>query len=259
MRLRLLCICLWLGITAPTGAQYSLGVGVVATVNFHVAHFRSLSPDIPNCCPGFEQATGVGWGVAGTYDGLRIAPRLRLLAEGGYIRQEATFRQQEQTTVSSPEGTGVSGMFEHELQTRLELLTTSLLLGYSPVEEIPQWQVRAGVQAGWMLRSTFSQRERLVEPPYGYFSDTGTRVRNEYTGSIPGTPSFVLALGIGTRYLLPLVPRQQIALQPALMGWLSLTRLVSGVSWRAHSVAFSLSIVYAPLEMPSPLQPGTQP
>ncbi|MCS6965831.1 MAG: hypothetical protein NZ473_03590 [Candidatus Kapabacteria bacterium] len=240
----------------PVQAQYATGIGFFADVSLHTADFRTLAPDIPNCCPGFETATGFGWGIFGTYDGFRLAPRLRLLLEANYRRYAATFLQQERTTVATSEGTGVSGTFEHELQTRLHTLATALLLGYNPLEQLPQWQLRLGVQAGWTLQSSFHQRERLVEPPYGYFMDTGTRTRNEYSGSIPTASPISLAIVVGTRYLLPLVPRQQLALQPALTGWLGLTHLVTGATWRAHAVAISLSVVYAPLELPSPLQPG---
>lgn len=242
----------------PLQAQYAVGGGMRAELNFHTGGFRSLAPDIPSCCPGFSSTTGFGWGIMATYDGLRLAPRLRLLLEGGYQRHEASFVEQEPTTVATPDGGSAAGTFEYELRTRLELLTTHLLLGYAPIEELPQWQLRLGMQARWTLATSFSQRERLVEPPYGHFSDTGTRIRNEYSGRIPNSAPLTLALGIGTRYLLPLAPRQRLALQPCLMGWFALTRLVRGIPWRTHALEFSLSLVYAPFELPSPLQPGVQ-
>jgi hypothetical protein len=148
-------------------------------------------------------------------------------------------------------------MFEHELRTRWHMLTAMLFLGYSPVEGLPQFQLRLGVAAGHTLEATFWQQERLVEPAYGYFLDTGTRTRNEYSGPLPGRAPVSLSLGAGVRYLLPLLPRGSLALQPALTGWLGLTRLLSGIPWRVHGVIFSLGIVYAPFELPSPLQPGT--
>ncbi len=251
-------VVIWLSLL-PAQAQYSVGGGFGMALASHTAHFRSLSPDIPTCCPGFEKATGIEWELAATYDGFPLGTRLRLLLEAGYQRQDATFRQYEPTTVASPSGQGVPGTFEHELRTIRQLLTTRLLLGYTPVVELPQWQLRAGFQVGWTFATAFWQRERLVEPDYGYFADTGTRTRNERSGRIPGALPVSLAFGIGTRYLLPIFPEQHIALQPSLMGWLGLTRFVRDRTWQAHALAFSLGLVYAPLELPSPLQPGTRP
>ncbi|MCS7176092.1 MAG: hypothetical protein NZ960_00465 [Candidatus Kapabacteria bacterium] len=238
-------------------AQYAAGIGVAGEFALHSASFRTLSPSIPNCCPGFRSEAGWGWGIVATYDGLRLAPRLRLLAEGGYSHRQTSFRQVEQTTVSTTDGTGVPGVIEHELYTRLEAITLAALLGYNPFEQLHQLQFRVGVQLSRVLRSSFSQRERLVEPPYGYFTDTGRRVRNEFSGTIPNLAPGLVSIGLGARYLLPLVPHQHLALQPALMGWLGLSRLVSGVAWRAHSITLSVSFVFAPLDLPSPLQPGT--
>ncbi len=248
---------LLLGAAATLQAQYAVGGGVLANINAHTANFRTISPDIPNCCPGFESATGFGWGIFATYDGVRLAPQLRLLAELSYRRHEATFLQREPTTVSSPQGSATPGTFEHELRTRWSTVMTALLVGYSPVEELPQFQLRLGIAAGHTLSADFQQRERLVEPEYGYFADTGTRTRNEYAGRIPGTAPAYLLLGLGARYLLPLLPRNQLALQPSISAWLGLTRLLSHIPWRAHEVVFSLGVVYAPFELPSPLQPGT--
>lgn len=238
-------------------AQYAIGGGMLADVNAHRSSFRSISPDIPNCCPGFESATGFGWGMFATYDGLRLAPRLRLLTELSYRSHEATFLQREATTVSSPEGTAAAGVFEHELKTRWRLLTAGLFLGYSPVEDLPQLQLRLGIAASHVLAASFWQQERIVEPDYGYFPDTERRTRNEHSGSLPNTAPVSLSLGAGVRYLLPLFPRSFLALQPALTGWIGLSRVVSGIPWRIHGVSFSLGLVYAPFELPSPLQPGT--
>lgn len=239
--------------------QYSVGAGVGMNIEAHTANFRTVSPTIPNCCPGFEGATGTGWGVSVTYDGFPLASRLRLLLEASYHRQSVTFLQQERTVVTTLTGESAPGTFEHELSITRSTLETQVLFGYTPIATLPQWQFRFGLQTGWVLGFSFSQRERLVEPAYGYFSDTGTRTRNERSGNIPNGAPVSFAIGLGMRYLLPIVARQYIALQPSVMGWIGLTRLASGVPWRAHRIAFTLSLVYAPLEMPSPLQPGKSP
>lgn len=243
----------------PARAQYSIGAGIGIVLEAHRADFRTLSAAIPNCCPGFEHTMGISWNIAATYDGLPLSTRMRLLLEAGYQRQNTVFLQHESTVVATPTGQGEAGLFEHELRTTRELLITGFLLGYTPVSELPQWHVRLGFRLGWTLAATFWQRERLVEPNYGYFADTGTRSRNELSGRIPGALPVALALGLGTSYLLPLVPEKHIALQPSLMGWLGLTRFVRGISWSAHALAFSLSVVYAPFGLPSPLEPGTRP
>jgi outer membrane protein OmpA-like peptidoglycan-associated protein len=224
-------------------AQPYLGGLADYNVNTHVADFEEL-PSVPNCCPTFHSGEGRGFTLGLLY-AWAINGRWDFTVRGTYTREDGTLKETEQTTVSV-NGELTPGSFEHRIETNLSSVGIEPLLGWRPFTgSFGGLLVRGGVRAGFSTRSTFSQREVLVEPTdVGAFDLSGNRIRNEQSGEIPLANAFRASLLGGLSWEILLAPDSSVVLEPEILYSYGLTPIVRTLDWSVNQLRVGAALKF---------------
>lgn len=229
----------------PDEVRPRFGITIQPAINIHSADFTAL-PGVPNCCPQFTggEGFGIGFGLLAEFP---ISKRWWIGGRGMFATQGATLTSNESTNVLI-DGMQRIGTFEHSLATGLSAVAFEPIVIFNPVG---RFRILAGGRAGFFLSGTYDQKETILEPNLGVFTDTRTRSRNEYSGDIPQLQSFQAGLLFGIAQELPLNHKRTLYLQPEVIFSIALTPVAGGVpSWSAHALRFGLAVKYAPPAAP---------
>lgn len=230
-----------------------LSYGLVGGIglNLHSADFKGLD-GWKSCCPGFETGTGshvytglfVNFPVSSSLD-LSLRPVLSNYS-GKISREES-----DDVYVYNPTtGKSEKGMFEHSIDAKLSVAELQALFGFRMTD---QWRLNAGIRFGILTTKTGSQAEKLMNPSYGVFlesdgSSSGKRIRNEYSGELPGASSLNFGLMLGTSYDLPLNSSKTFLIVPEFIASMGLNSFVENNSWKVINFAGGIGLRYAPRE-----------
>jgi len=218
------------------------GVTGAAGLNLHSASFSKLGT-FPSCCPEFTGGSGFGFAVGG-YAAFPLTSSLRLHTRLTYASEGAEQTYDEGSFVADLRDSAkvVPAVFRHTLDASLSSIGLEPLLGW----RLGALELMGGLRVGFVMSSTFDQREELVEPSdYGaYLGDD--RVWVETNADIPEASSIRLALVGGVRYELPLNARSTMVLAPELFYHHALTGVASNVTWNAHQFRFGLALGFRP-------------
>jgi hypothetical protein len=161
-------------------------VTVLGSYGMHDVDFNSLPP-IENCCLGFENSTGIGYGAQIglsyplTDNGLRLSSRIGYqLLPVGY----SSFS----TNPVYVQGTGtVNAVFKHALDLTLHTVPVNVSLEYA----LTDWLfLGVGPEAYYIASTSFHQTESL-ENPQGLTFENGSRTRIDTTSSLTSYNSIV--------------------------------------------------------------------
>jgi hypothetical protein len=166
------------------GAKHThdeITISVLGTQAYHNASFNSLPP-IENCCTGFTNSTGLGFGAEIGYttplssDGLTITPHV------AYRHMPVSFESY--STEKAFTGGVVSGdaLFRHTLDVAWSALTFGARLEYPVLQGV---HLGVGLDGMFFASGSYNQTETLEEPTNLVF-ETGTRVRLDRNGYIRG-------------------------------------------------------------------------
>ncbi len=234
-----------------------IAFGLFAGVNFnqHSADFIGINfPQVPSCCPRFETGTGIGFN-GGLLFNLPLSDRLTLQFRGLYSILSAELSTIEDTYVSTPDGKGTNGSFEHSVDAGLAIAGLQPMIGYRIQDNLT---VSAGLRAGFLLEKTFKQKEELISPSTGTFFGTNSRVQNVSSGDINNTSSLNLALALGAGYSLPLNSENSLQLIPEAYYFLGLNNIFSDGNWKANQFTAGLALVWSPRKL-KPIKPPALP
>ncbi len=234
-------------LTLPLCAQ-GLSYGVQATVNdnIHSATFSQL-PGIPSCCPRYENGSAVrlSFGVLSYYD----------LASGFSLRTDLVYRQlgadltRNETQPIFSEGELKNGVFEHRVSASLNAIALDPLLDYQPIRGL---HLFGGLSFMGMISKSYHQQEKIIEPEIaGSFvddslRDTHSRIRNDYSGDIPGAKSFMIGLQAGLSFDLKAAPKARFQLCPQVVLMNVLTPVSREVPWTVNSIRVGVALRYNP-------------
>ncbi|HZK76182.1 MAG TPA: hypothetical protein VFD13_04665, partial [Candidatus Kapabacteria bacterium] len=166
--------------------------------NLHRANFQTL-PGIPNCCPLFENGSGLGGSFGAFYDydafgdghlGVRLG--INLL--------DGTLKADESETLAI-NGSAVPATIEHSIASQFTewMIEPYYALGLGGI------RIMLGADVGSIHRYTFNQAETIIQPASeGVFVPENTRTRNVYSGDIPQAEKFRFGIIAGASYPLPL-------------------------------------------------------
>lgn len=222
-------------------------------INMHRADFRAL-PGVPSCCPEYQNGSG-GGPVAGLLAEFPLSTWLLLSFRGSYIGHDALLSEREGVRVIV-NGSGRDGAFEHNVDATISSIALEPSVG---IELIDDLFLNLGLRAGTYLTKSYSQEERIVDPvDVGTFLDSNgqdsrSRVRNESAGEIPNAASMLLQGTAGFSYELPLNARGTFLLVPEVSYALSLTDVVTGLTWKPDGIRAGLALKYSPA--PDPEKP----
>lgn len=219
--------------------------------NLHSASFTAL-PRVPNCCPDFQSGSGAG-GTLGVLFEVPLSPDWWLALRGSYSAVGATLSATEHTTVIL-DNSLQDGEIEHTIAASIPTIGLEPMGGFRP---FGNFMLYAGARLGMVLSTSFEQKETLTKPEdRGTFYDSGTRTRNDTSGTIPDASSFSGALLFGLSNELRLNARGTLWAAPELFFALGLTRVSKDLSWRANSLRFGVSLKYSPRDAAVPAPAG---
>jgi outer membrane protein OmpA-like peptidoglycan-associated protein len=225
---------------APNELRRSYGVYGDFNLNIHTADFRAI-PGVPNCCPEFESGSGAGFSFGLLYE-LPLAERLTLGLRAGYGDYSALLKRTE-TTLVDREGGTVTGEFEHTIDAKVSTIGLEPLAGYRLFGGLT---AHLGLRVAYMPGPTFAQKEVLTQPSVGTFAGTSSRVRNQFSGDLPGASSFSAGALGGLSYELPMNRERTLLLAPEVLYGIGFTNVVSGLAWRVGGLRAGLAVKYSP-------------
>ena len=237
--------------TVGTGSRPVVGGFSSYNFNSHTADFRSL-PGAPSCCPNYKSGDGAGFTLGGLYE-FQLTDDISIGMRADYTSQGGTLSAIERTVVDGGSGTILNASIEHVLDSRIASIGIQPLLGYRLFGGL---SAHAGTRFGYVLSTTYSQKEILLEPAGSGTFENGLRQRNFSEGSIEEASSLQAGLVAGFSYTLPLNDHASLFLVPELSYHYSLTPVVKNLTWNIHAWTAGAAIKYVlPHAAPEPLKP----
>jgi len=209
-----------------------------AELNLHSANFQTL-PGVQSCCPRFETGSGFGPETGLFYD-LISRSHLSLEIRLVYSNLNATLRKDEVTTVTVNDE-DAPGVFEHTVRSTISMLAISPLAKYAVFNN---WNIFGGLTAGYILSTSYSQQEEIIQPVNNGTFENGRRIRNQYSGATPNGSKSYAGITMGMQYQLPLNSTGTLQMLPELQFTYGLTPIATGMSWHAHSIKAGVAIQY---------------
>lgn len=179
-------------VTVDTAARF--GVAGYWAMSNHVASFRTLPP-IENCCNGFGNTTGYGFGADVFVREMVDAIGMPLTARIGYRQYAAPFMAT--TTEKAFDGSlkTADALIEHTLDLAWHQFTFGVGVDVKLFDPL---YLSVGFDASYTVDATYSQSERLVTPTTMTF-ETGSDTRNIASGSLTEYNAINMLLDLGLR------------------------------------------------------------
>lgn len=254
--------------SAPPKAV-SFGGFAAFNVNQHAASFNSL-PGVPILLFNgvtsqraldlknqvrFGDATGFGFTIGGLAD-IPLADALALSLRVSYATHNAQLQATEdlrRVGFLNSRGDSVaffSGSSRFTLTPNLGSVGIEPLLAWSPISSLPNFRIFAGGRIGFMIQSSFSQSEQLLDPASGAVWNNNSIDRNNIPGSaIPELQPVNVVLTGGLGYDIAL---GKLILSPEAFYSYALTPFVNGLPWSANTIRAGFSLRYSPDPPPVP-------
>ncbi|HET7153210.1 MAG TPA: OmpA family protein [Candidatus Kapabacteria bacterium] len=210
-------------------------------INWHTADFRAL-PGVPNCCPDFQNGSGIGAAVGLLYES-PISRKFSWQLRAGYSWDGATLTSTEGTTVIV-NNAAVPGSFQHTVNANIATIGLEPYLKFNA----NRFAMQVGFRAGYVISKTYSQKEEIVQPSDVGTFDNGQRTRNVYSGDLPNATSFHMGIMSGVSYEFPMNKSHTMFAAPELQLGLGVSPLVSGLTWNSNVVRIGVAIKYIPKE-----------
>ncbi len=204
--------------------------------NTYEASFRKL-PGVPNCCTEFGGERGFDFSAGAAFY-LFLSQTWSIQFRAAYERISLPFQRQEQIGKAIIGDTRVPIVSEFTLDPTLTEISFKPLLQYALLGSL--LYLDAGPSLGYLVQTTFTQQERLLEPAGVTFLD-GTVVRNYYAGDIPQVQRLQLGVSIGIHSELWL--SKSIRLVPELLYTYRFTPIVRGLHWYAANLYGGFGLV----------------
>lgn len=225
-----------------------VGGYVALGLNLHAANFGQV-PGFPSCCAQYGHTTSLGPSLGALVE-LPITGDFRLQGRLGYTSLSGLLRSIEQIGNEPVLSDGPVPILErqpvnveHTFDATLPMLIFEPTVGLRVFDIL--W-LSAGVRGGYLLSSSFVQKETLLEPT-GYTFLDGTTVRNAAQADIPNVHSIQLHGVVGIGY--ELQTRSSMSIMPEVRYYLPITQ-ISDVDWRVQQFQIGVNIrfgMYTPV------------
>ncbi|MBM2815842.1 MAG: OmpA/MotB domain protein [Ignavibacteria bacterium] len=217
------------------------------SANKHTASFRNIG-DIPNCCPKFESGTGSGISVGLLFD----FPISEIWSFGftiDYSNHDAILNSIEKLPLGL-NGTKVNGEITHTIDSKIPTFGGEILLGINPIAGL---KFQFGARAGYMLKTTFSQKEEITLPPNGaLYLDSLGKYFNRYTGEITSAANALFSAIGGLSYDFSLNNKKTLTISPFAYYQFGLNNISEGLDWKVNSLFAGLALKYHIIDFPMP-------
>ncbi|MBC8125510.1 MAG: OmpA family protein [Candidatus Kapabacteria bacterium] len=220
--------------------QYLIGGYVALGLNFQETNFGAL-PGFPSCCASYGNTTSLGPAFGASFE-LPLTEVFRLQGRLGYSSLSGLLRSIEQignepilTDGPAPVEERQPVNVEHTLDASLPMIILEPTIGFRVLDLL--W-ISGGVRAGYLLASSFDQKETLIEPA-GYTFLDGSTIRNAAQDDIPNVNAIQLHGVVGLGY--ELMTRSGISIMPEVRYYLPLTK-VSDVDWQVQTFTLGVNV-----------------
>lgn len=239
------CCILVCNVLAVAQTRPAYGVFGDYNLNMYKADFRTF-PNVPSCCPLYEDGSGGGFSLGLFYE-LPLAEKLRLALRAGYSTRGGVLLREENVVVSG----NVLGVFQHSVDVSLADVGIEPLAQYNLFGSL--W-LNLGARVAYVTTQTFSQKESIVSPSDGVFSN-GSSTRNEINDQpIPSSSALFAGVLAGVSYDVPLNANATVILAPEVLYCLGITPVVSDLDWTTNSIRFGLALKLSPQQPGGPIE-----
>lgn len=216
--------------------------------NIHNSNFSEL-PNIPNCCPNFNNGTGYGFN-GGVLLGYAISGRLNGIVSLG-IDNIGGKLVTEQLIPFIYNDIQLYAKVEHSIDTKIIGLNLGAGIEYKFTEYLSGI---AKLNASTISVHEFTQQEKLLSPDGVYF-ENGSRTRNYLKGKLPNITPLIFSITLGVKYLIRLEKRFYIS--PELNYSFGFSNIISGTDWKISSSNTLLNFIYIPdSDYSTPIEPA---
>lgn len=246
----LICFCIFQTSEAQTVNKEPFRYGIYGNynLNYHVLDFRSL-PGVPNCCPQFESGDGSGFTIGGLFD-MPLTDMFSLQLRANYMTSDGILTAIE-SDMLSVDFIPTMGEYEHRIDAGISSI------GFEPLFDMNLFggfSVDVGFRIAYITQCTYDQQEKIVNPAdRGVFPETGTSIRNAYSGDIQNVSNINAAIVAGVRYELPMNSDKTLILSPEIFYTYGLTDIIQDRSWTVNTIRAGVAIIYSPSSKPKVL------
>lgn len=213
-------------------------------VNFHISDFNKI-PNVPNCCPRFDNGFGNGFNLGLLYEHL-FTDNLFLDTRIGISSLNGTLKKNESTAISLNNKLA-EGIFEHKINGKFLNFGLDPSIAYRLFKS---FNISIGTRLGINLTHKYDQIETLNTGTFvdSLGNDTHSRTRNHYSGDIPQANVFQFALLAAISYDLPLNTSNTLRLSPELRWYFPMTNVAQHIDWKISNLNVGLAFKYNPLK-----------
>jgi opacity protein-like surface antigen len=209
-----------------------LRVGIIATYDqrYLNASFSQL-PTVPTCCQNFADEQHGGYTIGAIAEmplSIGLAPSLRLL----YTQLGGNFSSNEEKYVYEGILASTQASFLHTIDARVHALVIEPGLR---ITADGGFNVGLGVQLGYLVDATFTQREQISSPSSITYKD-GTRERNVQTGDLPQLNDWQVGLNLGVGYDFHFNDAPNLVVGPEVNFTYNFSNIIDGINWKTHNL-----------------------
>lgn len=225
--------------------KYNITFGLFGDyiIPMYSADFQSI-PNVPNCCPQFDNATGSGFSAGIMAEYLISKPiSVGLALQNTSISANFAETENEIIKVDNEE---YLGEFTHFIDADV--------FSYDVVPYIKYtldfgMSFNIGLPMMFIHGSVYDQREEITDPEdRGVWVEEQSRIRNQNDGSIPDMERTNFGIMISADYKLPLNKRGNFNLMPRAGFTLVFNELNQQMNWSHDRLFFGLGIAFTPVK-----------
>ena len=230
----------------PDTLKVYIGPYAGYNVNVHFANFRQVNSECHTCNP-VDYGTSIGGGLAfgGLFeyilykDGKRTPMSIGVRL--GYSDVSGNFTAEEFIgNTLSHTATVTQAFSEHIFEANIQQINVAPYFAYYLTNALVG---NIGLNVGYMMTSTFNQRERLDRPSWALFLLEQSRERNRYDDvEIPNPNSLQFGILLGIGYEFPMFKYSKI--MPELQYNFNFNK-VSEADWRTSSLRIGAAVKFA--------------
>lgn len=231
----------------PVAAQnlnlpWRVGLAVHGGLNVHQADFRQL-PGFPisEKATPFTSGSGLGYSIAARADYL-LFPGIRGGLQADFRVLNGVLRAQEGPFPVAGSDTVIDLTLEHAIDASLASLGVELSVSADIIDRL---SVRAGLRAGRLLTASFTQTEKIVDPPGLTYVSGGSERTIFANTSLPDVPAIELSTSVSLGIDIPVA--RQLMLHPEVTARLGLTDIVGATKWKASTIQAGIACMWQPV------------
>ncbi len=200
--------------------------------------FKNLGGN-PDCCPDLRTGTGTSPSFIFSRPFKLYGSSFDLSLGLSYISGE--MRHEEDTDILLND-VSYNGVLLHSIDFDIVLVNLTMSKNFN----VSDFDLSLGLGSHFWISSNYYQKEELVEPNNrGVFSDTKTRLRNEYESAIPNHKSLIPFVNIRAAYqIIRPLDNQFLSLKPFITAEIPFSSFINEGDWTYFRIGAGISFSF---------------